>query len=235
MGIMPKRPPLFWGYTRFSTPPQQWGDSDRRQDADAREQAAKLGMPYVDTYRDLGLSAYHLKNRTNGALGRFLEDLKSPPRDDPWPVAGDILWFENFDRMSRAKPHSSLKLFMEIVESGAILMVCDQKFTLDILDEEDWRWQQVLSELTRAHKESKWKSERLLKTYEGNRERARLHTRAMVGNRCPAWLQPIRDPQPGQWPLYEFAPAEKPKASEPQKPRRADMYRQAWEMADRGV
>ncbi|MGE5271858.1 MAG: recombinase family protein [Thiohalocapsa sp.] len=229
------RPPLFWGYTRFSTPPQQWGDSDRRQDAEAREQATKLGLVYVDSYRDLGISAYHSKNRTNGALGRFLDDLRSPSRDDPWPMPGDILWFENFDRMSRAKPRSSLKLFMEIVESGVILMVRDQKFTPEILDEDDWRWQQVLSELVRAHKESKWKSERLLKTYEGNRERARQHTRAMVGNRCPAWLQPIRDPQPSQWPLYEFAPAEEPKEGEPQKPRRAEMYRQAWEMADGGV
>src|SRR4051794_22097596 len=88
------RPPFFWGYTRFSTPTQQWGDSDRRQDADARIQAVKLGMPYVDSYRDLGISAYHSKNRTNGALGRFLEDLRSPPRDDPWPMQGDILWFE---------------------------------------------------------------------------------------------------------------------------------------------
>lgn len=229
------RPPLFWGYTRFSTPPQQWGDSDRRQDADAREQAAAEGMPYVDKYRDLGISAYHSKNRTNGALGRFLEDLRSPPTDDPWPMPGDVLWFENFDRMSRAKPRSSLKLFMEIVESGAILMVRNQKFTLDILDEEDWRWQQVLSELTRAHKESKWKSERLLKTYEGNRERARRHQRAMVGNRCAAWLRPIADPKPGQWPLYEFLPAEEPKDGEPQKPRRADQYREAWEMIDAGA
>lgn len=187
-------------------------------------------MPYVDTYRDLGISAYHLKNRTNGALGRFLEDLRSAPRDNPWPMPGDIFHTENFDRISRAKPRSSLKLFMEIVESGIILMVRDQKFTPDILDEEDWRWQQVMSELTRAHKESLWKTKRLLSTYEGNRARARNHLRAMVGNRCPAWLRPIKDPQPGQWPLYEFVPAPKPG-----EPHRADMYRQAWEMVDRGV
>jgi hypothetical protein len=227
----PQRPPLFWGYTRFSTPPQAWGDSDRRQDTEAREQAGKLGLRYVDTYRDLGISAYHSRNRTNGALGRFLDDLRSPPSgDDNWPMPGDILWFENFDRMSRAKPQSSFKLFMEIVESGVILMVRDQKFTYDILDQDDWRWQQVLSELTRAHKESKWKSERLLSTYKANRERARKKQRAMVGNRCPAWLRPIMDPAPGQWPLYEFRPPD-----QPTQPSRKDQYRQAWEMVDRGV
>lgn len=224
------RPPLLWGYTRFSTPPQQWGDSDHRQDTEAREQAAKLGLIYVDKYRDLGISAYHSKNRTNGALGRFLEDLRSPPRDDPWPMPGDVLWFENFDRMSRAKPRSSLKLFLEIVESGVILMVRDQKFTPDILDEDDWRWQQVLSELTRAHKESQWKSQRLLSMYKTKRERARNKQRAMVGNRCPAWLRPIKNPLPDQWPLYEFRPPD-----QPDQPWRKDQYRQAWEMVDAGV
>jgi hypothetical protein len=219
------RSPLFWNYVRYSTRPQQWGDSDRRQDAEGRAQATALGMQYVSTYRDLGISAYHSKNRTNGALGRFLVDLHSPPRDDPWPVPGDILYCESFDRISRAKPRTSLKLFMEIVESGVILMVRNQQFTTEILDEEDWRWQQVISELDRAHKESKWKSKRLRDTYDGNRQRARNHTRALVGKRCPAWLRPIKDPQPGQWPLYEFVPTEKSKEDEPQKPRRADQYR----------
>jgi hypothetical protein len=232
---MPSRPPLFWNYTRYSTPPQQLGDSDRRQLETGRRRAAERGMPFVDSYRDLGISAFHSRNRTNGALGRFLEDLRSPPRDDPWPMPGDVLHCENFDRLSRADPEDSLKLFMELIESGIILMVRDQDYTREIMRRERWRWQQVLSELTRAHEESFWKSDRLLKTYEGNRERVREHRRAMVGNRCPAWLRPIKDPGPGQWPLYEFIPAEAPREGEPQKPSRAEMYRQAWEMVDRGV
>jgi hypothetical protein len=223
------RLPIFWSYVRYSTPPQQWGDSDRRQLEAGRHRADELGMQFVDSYRDLGISAFHSRNKTNGALGRFLEDLRSPPRDDPWPMPGDILHCENFDRLSRADPEDSLKLFMEIIESGIILMVRDQQFTREIMRRERWRWQVVLSELIRAHEESLRKQDLLLKTYEGNRQRARNHKRAMVGNRCPAWLRPIKDPQPGQWPLYEFVPAE------PDKPRRADMYRQAWEMIDRGV
>jgi len=52
-----------------------------------------------------------------------------------------------------------------------------------------------------------WQSpKRLLETYEGNRERAREHRKALVGNRCPKWLRPIEKPEPGQWPLYEFVP-----------------------------
>jgi hypothetical protein len=107
------RPPLFWNYTRYSTPPQQWGDSDRRQLVEGRHRADALQMTFVDSYRDLGISAYQSRNRTNGALGQFLADLRSPPRVDPWPMPGDVLHCENFDRLSRADPEDSLKLFMD--------------------------------------------------------------------------------------------------------------------------
>src|SRR5438309_786625 len=107
--VTPSRPPLFWNYTRYSTPPQQWGDSDRRQLEAGRCRAEELGMTFVDSYRDLGISAFHSRNKTNGALGRFLEDLRSPARDNPWPIPGDILHCENFDRLSRAEPEDSLK------------------------------------------------------------------------------------------------------------------------------
>jgi hypothetical protein len=150
-------------------------------------------------------------------------------------MPGDILHCENFDRLSRAEPEESLKLFMEILDSGVILMVRDQKYTSEIMREKRYLWQIVLNELIRAHEESLRKSGLLLDTYAGNRERARDHNRAMVGNRCPAWLRPIKDPAPGQWPLYEFVPPEQPKDGEQPKRSRADMYREAWEMVDRGV
>jgi Resolvase, N terminal domain/Recombinase len=215
------RPPLFWNYTRYSTPPQQWGDSDRRQLVEGRHRADALQMTFVDSYRDLGISAYHSRNRTNGALGQFLADLRSPPRVDPWPMPGDVLHCENFDRLSRADPEDSLKLFMEIIESGIILMVRDQQYTRDVMRRERWRWQQVLSELIRAHEESFWKSDRGRKTNDGKREAARDRRKAFVGNRCPAWLRPIEKPVAGQWPLYELIPE------------RCNL-RQAWEMYDAG-
>jgi hypothetical protein len=216
------QPPLFWNYVRFSTPPQQWGDSDRRQDVEGRHRAEALGMSYVDSYRDLGISAYHSRNRTNGALGQFLTDIRSAPRADPWPMVGDVLHCENFDRLSRADPEHSLKLFMEIIECGIILMVRDQQYTREIMRRERWRWQQVLSELIRAHEESFYKSDRGRKTNQGKREAAREQRNAFVGKRCPAWLRPIKDPAPGQWPLYELVTKRR-------------NLRQAWEMYDAGT
>ena len=179
-------------------------------------------MTYVDSYRDLGISAYHSRNRTNGALGKFLTDLRSAPRADPWPMPGDVLHCENFDRLSRADPEHSLKLFMEIIGSGVILMVRDQQYTREIMRRERWRWQQVLSELIRAHEEFFYKSDRGRKTNQGKREAAREKRKAFVGKRCPAWLRPIKDPAPGQWPLYELIPERR-------------KLRQAWEMYDAGT
>jgi hypothetical protein len=216
------RPPLFWNYTRYSTPPQQWGSSDRRQLIEGRRRAEALGIPFVNSYRDLGISAYHSRNRTNGALGQFLTDLRSPPRDDPWPVPGDILHCENFDRLSRADPQESLKLFIEIMESGVILMVRDEQYTREAMRRQRWRWQQVVGELIRAHEESLWKSERGQKTNEGKREDARQRRSTFCGRRCPAWLRPIEKPKPGEWPLYELT-------------EEAHLYKQAWLMIDRGL
>jgi predicted nucleic acid-binding Zn-ribbon protein len=137
-------------------------------------------------------------------------------------MPGDILHCENFDRLSRADPEDSLKLFMEIIESGIILMVREQQYTRDIMKQERWRWQQVLSELIRAHEESLWKSERGRATNEGKREGARQHRKTFCGRRCPAWLRPIEKPEPGQWPLYELT-------------EQAERYKQAWLMIDRGL
>jgi Recombinase len=101
-------------------------------------------------------------------------------------------------------------------------MVRDQQYTLEIMRQERWRWQQVLSELDRAHQESLYKSDRGQKTNEGKREGAREHRKAFVGKRCPAWLRPIEKPAPGQWPLYELIPER-------------NNLRQAWEMYDAGT
>src|SRR6516162_9988616 len=76
------RSPVFWSYLRWSTPPQEWGDSERRQIEPGRAWAAARGMEFVDDYRDPGISAWTGKNLTKGALGRFIADVGSHP-DNP--------------------------------------------------------------------------------------------------------------------------------------------------------
>ncbi len=54
---VPRREPWFWSYVRWSSDPQEWGDSERRQDKAATACAKKLDVPLVDGYRDEGTSA----------------------------------------------------------------------------------------------------------------------------------------------------------------------------------
>jgi DNA invertase Pin-like site-specific DNA recombinase len=188
------RVPVYWNYVRYSTPEQQWGDSDRRQVDQGRSRAAALGVPFMDHYRDPGISAFKAKNRSAGALGQFLEDVRlgSPDGSKPWPRPGDILGVEDFDRLSRAEPMEAFDLFRDIINSGVVLQVREQQYTRDILRQQPHLFYLVLGELIRAHTESLKKSERGKETREKKREKARSGPRHAHAS-CPGWLIPTDD------------------------------------------
>jgi hypothetical protein len=59
-----------YSYIRFSSEPQAWGDSRRRQTSMAERYANKHGLALDRTlsFRDLGVSDFHSRNRHAGAL-----------------------------------------------------------------------------------------------------------------------------------------------------------------------
>ena len=63
-----------YSYTRWSTPEQTLGDSERRQIEAARKWAADRGLVLDEKrkFNDAGVSAYHGVNILSGALGSFL-------------------------------------------------------------------------------------------------------------------------------------------------------------------
>ena len=191
MNKLVSRAPVYWNYVRYSTPEQQWGDSDRRQVDQGRSRAAALGVPFMDHYRDPGISAFKAKNRSAGALGQFLEDVRlgSPGGSEPWPRPGDILGVEDFDRLSRAEPMEAFDLFRDIINSGVVLQVREQQYTRKILRQQPHLFYLVLGELIRAHTESLKKSERGKETREKKREKARSGPRHAHAS-CPGWLLP---------------------------------------------
>jgi len=79
-------PSLFWNYTRYSTATTM-GDSDRRQLTAGRRRAEELGMTFVDSYRDLGISAFHSATRrtvrSGGSLKTCGQRLRMIPGRDP--------------------------------------------------------------------------------------------------------------------------------------------------------
>ena len=69
---------LAYSYIRFSSLEQAKGDSFRRQTALAQDYCNKNSLQLADlTLRDLGKSAYHGTHFKDGALGDFIDAVKS--------------------------------------------------------------------------------------------------------------------------------------------------------------
>lgn len=105
MSTMPRRNrPRAYSYLRFSTPEQAQGDSFRRQLEMSRRYAEVQGLELDETFsfEDLGVSAYHGKNATEGALADFIDAV-----DDGRVLPGSYLLVESLDPLRGQRwPHS---------------------------------------------------------------------------------------------------------------------------------
>ena len=62
--------PRYFSYIRYSSVPQEEGDSEDRQLRYGRKRAGELNAEFVDAYTDRGASGWTGKNR-DGAMGRM--------------------------------------------------------------------------------------------------------------------------------------------------------------------
>ena len=104
-----------YSYLRFSDPRQAAGHSLDRQAAYAARWAAEHGLVLDESLslKDEGLSAYHQRHVTSGALGVFLAAVQGgqvPP--------GSVLVVEALDRLSRAEPIQAQAQLAQIVNAG---------------------------------------------------------------------------------------------------------------------
>jgi DNA invertase Pin-like site-specific DNA recombinase len=66
-----------YSYLRFSSPKQEWGDSERRQEQGARNYCREHGLNLSEkSFADRGVSGWKGANR-RGALGDLLKVLKA--------------------------------------------------------------------------------------------------------------------------------------------------------------
>jgi hypothetical protein len=189
-------------YLRYSTPEQRLGDSDRRQIARGQRWASENGFRWSNSYRDEGVSGYTGENAKTGDLRRLLDDI----RLGHIPI-GDMIWFENLDRLSRQPPYESIKLFQQIIDAGIPIIVDELGdneeplvLTQQRLLTEDHLLDRVYGELKRAHRESKRKSSMLTRTFANKRDKARSGEAPFMGKRCKVWLRLLDEPDPnGLW------------------------------------
>src|SRR5689334_6886495 len=106
-----------FSYLRFSRPEQMKGDSLRRQLEASAKYADEHGLELDESLQDRGVSAYRGKNRTEGALARFLDRVRSGD-----VKRGSVLLVESLDRLSREQVMSALSLFLDIVRAGITIV-----------------------------------------------------------------------------------------------------------------
>ncbi len=149
-----------YSYMRFSTPEQSKGHSLQRQTEYATQYALDNGLVLDEslTMRDEGLSAYHQKHISKGALGVFCKAI-----DDGLVDPGSVLIVENLDRLHRGKVREAMPFLLNIVNAGiTVITAADgREYSQASLDNNHFQLFESLSIMSRAHEESETKSKRV--------------------------------------------------------------------------
>jgi DNA invertase Pin-like site-specific DNA recombinase len=197
--LAPEEAPRVYSYTRFSTPEQAQGDSQRRQGDGAlrwmdrkNAERAREGLPplVLDerlSLADLGVSAYRGANiECDKGLGGFLRAC----REGLIP-AGSYLIVESLDRVSRMTPRRVSRILDDIVDAGVIIATLGdgQEYDADRLDSDPTALLIALMVSWRAHEESKVKGQRLSAAWAEKRERVRDGRDAKLTGKGPSWLR----------------------------------------------
>ncbi len=171
-----------YSYVRFSSKPQEQGDSVRRQLKLARDYAAKHSLVLDErSYADLGVSAFKGKNVVDGALGTFLKAVEQKKVKQ-----GSYLLVESLDRVSRLEVMEALQTFLTIVNSGIVLVTLSdgQQYTRTTINENWTKLIMALAVMARANEESAMKAKRVKAAWESKAESGKIMT--AMG---PAWLK----------------------------------------------
>lgn len=176
-------------YRRFSSPKQARGDSQRRQNDLAEDYCQRNSLKLLDTYLDAGLSAFrgeHLSDK--GALSALVAEAKAgrfPP--------STILIVESLDRLSRLDMSAAVRLFLDILDTGLVILPLiegEHLFTKEKVDSDPVSLIYAIVILSRANNQSRVFQERAQKSWQAKRKRAREH-KIPLTTQCPPWLRVV--------------------------------------------
>jgi DNA invertase Pin-like site-specific DNA recombinase len=175
--------PIAYSYVRFSSAEQAKGGSYNRQIAQAQNYAQSHGLQLDSTtVFDRGVSAFKGKNRTVGALSKFLERVDS---GDIKP--GSYLLIENLDRISREEIDSAQETIKKILRAGIVVVTLMDGRIYDKKSINDpYALIQMILIGARAHEESETKSKRCADAW--NKKRAAAAKGQILSPHLPWWL-----------------------------------------------
>lgn len=164
--------PKVYSYLRFSDPKQAAGSSADRQTEYAQRWAAARGLVLDEalSMSDHGLSGYHQRHVTHGALGVFLRAVEDGRID-----AGSVLVVEGFDRLSRAEPLQAQAQMTQIINAGITVVTAadNQEYSRETIRANPYKLIHSMAVMIRAHEESDTKSKRV---------------RAAIRRQCEGWI-----------------------------------------------
>jgi DNA invertase Pin-like site-specific DNA recombinase len=182
--------PRAYSYIRMSTSQQIKGDSLRRQLEMSRAFADEHGLELDDRLRDIGVSAWKGDNRKKGALGEFLNLVKTGQVQP-----GSYLLIESLDRLSRDQVLEALSLFLELLQAEIVVVtMADRQIYSQASIGSDWTKLIIsLTVMARAHEESARKSQRVREAFASKRKMIREGRKTLVPS-LPAWIDQIKSP-----------------------------------------
>ena len=177
--------PKAFSYVRYSSKPQEKGDSIRRQVHLSESYAQAKGLDLDPTLRmqDEGVSAFDGSNvQERSALGAFLGDIRRGR-----VPSGSYLLVESLDRLSRADVMSALSIFMQMLDAGIVIvtMVDEMQYSKDRLAADPMPLMMSILVMMRAHEESLRKSERVQGAWRNKQKNAGT---VKLTKTCPSWL-----------------------------------------------
>lgn len=177
--------PQAYSYVRFSRPEQAKGDSHRRQIEAAEAWARERGLVLDERLIDQGVSAYRGRHAAVGALGAFLDAVRSGQVEP-----GSTLIVESLDRLSRQQILDALAQFTGIISAGIRIVTLSDgaEYTRETVNNDFGRLIISLTIMSRAHEESATKAARLSAAWSNKRNKARDEGRPLTA-RAPGWLR----------------------------------------------
>ncbi|RWD65290.1 recombinase family protein [Mesorhizobium sp.] len=180
--------PVAYSYIRWSSAIQGEGDSLRRQKQMAEQWCQRNGVKLADDkiMVDAGVSAYRGKNLKEGAISAFVTAAKAG-----YIPKGSFLLVESLDRLSRMRTVEVLRIFLDIIHAGVVLVTLgddgddERIFRWDDVDEEDLR--EAIGDMRGNHRFSQKLSRRIRESWEDRTNNARQTGKPIPGN-LPAWL-----------------------------------------------
>ncbi len=159
--------PKAYSYLRMSTERQLLGDSKRRQEELSRRYAEENNLQLVEDneLQDIGVSAFKGRNVQKGALGVFLDQV-----DTGKVERGSYLLVESFDRLSRQELWPSLDLFKRLTDAGINIVTLSDRQFYKAGESDMNKLMYSIMVMSRAHEESKIKSERISAAWENKRK-----------------------------------------------------------------